>query len=755
MSADQDLAKRAATTAGVLPGILPAFAVTLFLSALLLFWVQPMFTKMVLPLLGGVPAVWNTAMLFFQTALLAGYAYAHLSSRFLGLRWQVILHVGLLALAAMALPIAVADGWTPPTEGMPVAWLIGLFAVSVGLPFFAVSATAPLLQRWFSHSGHETADDPYYLYGASNIGSMLALLGYPVLVEPTLTLAGQSGSWAMGYGVLGLLIVLCAVYLWRGAAGEGGWAIRTRPAVPQGTAATADRSVTWRRRAHWLALAFVPSSLLLGVTSHITTDIAAVPLFWVVPLALYLLTFVLTFSRKPLLKHEWMLRAQTLLFPILGMLFLLQQPMVPMMLLHLAGFFIGAMVCHGELWRRRPETSHLTEFYLFMSFGGMLGGVFNAMLSPVLFDSVLEYPLALVLACALRPWTALQLTLPEPAKIVAVVAPAALCLGAVMLLDLAEIEPWQAGMFAAIIILALTTYAQARQPIIFAACIAGFLSLVPVFLGEQGGIVVRERSFFGVHTVKTIEQGRVMALVHGTTIHGAQYRDPDRRRTRLTYYVEEGPAGSLFAALPDTDPPRRVGAIGLGTGSMACYRRPGEDWRFYEIDPTVTRLARDSGHFHFLSDCAPDIPIIHGDARISLERGDDGPFDVLIVDAFSSDAVPVHLITREAIELYARRLSPDGILLMHISNRNLRLRPAVGAVLAASGLSARFQRYVPEVVEADAIATAAVAEWVAASPDRAALDILDGDRRWEPLRPDPDIQPWTDDYSNIFSTLDW
>ena len=733
------------------PGILPAFAVTLFLSALLLFWVQPMFTKMVLPMLGGVPAVWNTAMLFFQTALLAGYAYAHLSARYLGLRWQVLLHVALLAIAAMALPIAVAPGWTPPTEGMPVAWLIGLFAVSVGLPFFAVSATAPLLQRWFSHSGHETADDPYFLYGASNIGSMLALLGYPVLVEPALTLAGQSGSWAFGYGVLALLIVVCAGYLWRHANGEG-WTLGARPAAPA-PGAMASTPVNWRRRLHWLALAFVPSSLLLGVTSHITTDIAAVPLFWVVPLALYLLTFVLTFSRRPILRHEWMLRAQVVLFPILGLLFLLQRPMLPLTLLHLAGFFVGAMVCHGELWKRRPETSHLTEFYLWMSFGGMLGGVFNALVSPVVFNSVLEYPLALVLACALRPWSAFRIRMPAPAEIAAVIVPAGLCLAATMLLGLAEIEPWQVGMFAAIVLLALLTYAEARQPIVFAACIAGFLSLVPLFLGSQSDILARERSFFGVHTVKVMKDGLITALVHGTTIHGAQYREPERRRELLSYYVAPGPLGSLFGSLPPTDPPRRVGVIGLGTGSLACYRRPGEDWRFYEIDPLVTHLARDAGYFHFLSECAPDADIIHGDARISIERGTDGPLDLLVVDAFSSDVVPIHLITVEALSLYERTLAEGGILLMHISNRNLDLRPAVAAVIDEVGLVARVQRYVPPDSESRALAT--VAEWVVASREPATLRILDADPRWEPLRPEPGARPWTDDYSNIFGALNW
>ena len=731
-----------------IPGILPAFAVTLFLSALLLFWVQPMFTKMVLPLLGGVPAVWNTAMLFFQSALLAGYAYAHLSARFLGLRWQVLLHVTLLAVAAMALPIAVVPGWTPPTEGMPVGWLIGLFAVSVGLPFFAVSATAPLLQRWFSHSGHETADDPYYLYGASNIGSMLALLGYPVLVEPALTLAGQSGSWALVYGVLALLIVLCAMYLWRGAASDG-WKVGRSPVAGAAVAA----SIGWRRRVHWLALAFVPSSLLLGVTSHITTDIAAVPLFWVIPLALYLLTFVLTFSRRPVLKHEWMLRAQTILFPIVGVVFLLQRPILPMTLMHLAALFVGAMVCHGELWRRRPDTSHLTEFYLWMSFGGMLGGVFNALAAPVLFDSVVEYPLALVLACALRPWNAIRIRLPSLGKVVAVAVPPALCLAATILFGLADIEPWQVGMLAGIVVLALTTYAHARQPIVVAVCVAGFLSLVPILLGSQGDILMRERSFFGVHTVKTIEGGQVVALVHGTTIHGAQYRDPDRRREPLTYYSQNGPLGALFGALPEAAAPRRVGVIGLGTGSMACYRRPGEFWRFYEIDPLVTFLARESGHFHFLSDCAPNAEIILGDARISLERETGRRFDLLVVDAYSSDVVPIHLITREAVTLYTSRLSEDGLLVMHISNRNMNLRPVVAALLAGADLSGRIYRYVP--AEAQLAVSNPISEWVVAGRDPAALRILDGEPRWKPLESVPGTRPWTDDYSNIFGALNW
>ena len=748
MTSSRDVVSVAERSA--IPGILPAFAVTLFLSALLLFWVQPMFTKMVLPLLGGVPAVWNTAMLFFQSALLAGYAYAHLSARFLGLRWQVLLHVTLLAVAAMALPIAVVPGWTPPTEGMPVGWLIGLFAVSVGLPFFAVSATAPLLQRWFSHSGHETADDPYYLYGASNIGSMLALLGYPVLVEPALTLAGQSGSWALVYGVLALLIVLCAMYLWRGAASDG-WKVGRSPVAGAAVAA----SIGWRRRVHWLALAFVPSSLLLGVTSHITTDIAAVPLFWVIPLALYLLTFVLTFSRRPVLKHEWMLRAQTILFPIVGVVFLLQRPILPMTLMHLAALFVGAMVCHGELWRRRPDTSHLTEFYLWMSFGGMLGGVFNALASPVLFDSVIEYPLALVLACALRPWSRDRVRLPAPGMIAAIIVPAAVCIAIAGLTGLAELSTAKIVWLSVFVLVAAACYIFAKLPWAFAVGIAAILGLVQTAPTDDRGssaVVARERSFFGVYAVTLKHDGRFAALVHGTTIHGAQHVDPGRRREPLTYFYRGGPVGSLFERLPNAGN-RSIGVVGLGIGTLACYRQPGEDWLFYEIDPLVTALARDESYFHYLADCAPDAPVIHGDARLSLERNADGQFDLLILDAFSSDAVPVHLMTREALALYRQKLGERGLLLVNITNRNVDLAPVLAALVADAGLSARTQRFVPDQSEFDGFIAAS--NWVIIAADETALAILDDDPQWQPLAPSPDTKPWTDDYSNIFRAMKW
>ena len=751
MTSSRDVVSVETRAAQALPGILPAFAVTLFLSALLLFWVQPMFTKMVLPMLGGVPAVWNTAMLFFQTALLAGYAYAHLSSRFLGLRWQVILHLGLLALAATALPIAVAPGWTPPTEGMPVGWLIGLFAVSVGLPFFVVSATAPLLQRWFSHSGHETADDPYYLYGASNIGSMLALLGYPVLVEPALTLAGQSWSWASGYGVLGLLIVLCAVYLLRGAMGEG-WAVRARPVA---MAMPADRSVGWRRRAHWLALAFVPSSLLLGVTSHITTDIAAVPLFWVIPLALYLLTFVLTFSRKPLLKHEWMLRVQPGFLLIAATLYLVHDPLVPLTLLHLSTFFVCTMVCHGELWRKRPETSHLTEFYLWMSFGGMLGGVFNAVAAPVLFDSVVEYPLALILACLLRPWFRGRIPDLNFRALLAIVFPAVGVIAAAAALGLADLGLAQIAWVMVFVLVAGAAHVFARLPWAFAlgiAAIFGMMQFAPTDDRASSTVVAHARSFFGVYAVTYKRDGRFSALVHGTTIHGAQHVDPDRRREPLTYFYREGPVGSVFERLPNAGD-RSIGIVGLGIGTTACYRQPGEDWLFYEIDPLVTELARDPRYFHYLADCAPDAPVIHGDARLSLERLEDRHFDLLILDAFSSDAVPVHLMTREALALYRRKLDDGGLLLINITNRNVDLAPVLAALVADAGVTARTQRFVPNAAAFEDFAAAS--EWVILAEDPATLAILDSDPRWVPLPPSPGTKPWTDDYSNIFGAMNW
>jgi spermidine synthase len=715
--------------------VLPLFAITLFVSATLLFWVQPMFSRMVLPALGGSPAVWNTAMVFFQTALLVGYLYAHLISRWLGLRRQVALHLLLLALAALTLPIGVAAGWTPPTEGTPVIWLIGLLAWCLGLPFVVVSATAPLLQKWFAASGHPAAADPYFLYGASNLGSILALLGYPLLLEPALTLARQNEAWALGYAGLAVLVAGCGLAVWR------------RPQVCDANDASPEpgaRTVGWGQRLHWLALAFAPSSLLLAVTAHITTDLASVPLLWVVPLTLYLLTFVIVFARRPVLRHGWMVKAQPFIIIPLALMFDQTAAFRLVLPLHLAAFFVSAMVCHGELARRRPATSHLTEFYLWMAFGGMLGGVFNALLAPVMFDSVLEYPIALVIACLLRP----TLDRGRGGLLATLALPFLVFLLMLLWRHVGPSDLGTAGVLAVLVPIALLLYSFAAQPLRFGLGIAAVLG-VALVAGEPNQVEARARSFFGVYTIRHDSTG-YRVLVHGTTVHGAEHTDPNNRREPLTYYHRAGPLGQIFAAFAD-HPPHAVAAVGLGVGTVACYRRPGQRWTFFEIDPLVERIARDARHFHYLEDCAPDADVVLGDARRSLQV-ETGPYDLMILDAFSSDAIPVHLLTREAFALYLDKLAPGGLIALHISNRNLDLAPVVASLLADAGLVGRLQTQVPSLEAQRAYRNAAT--WVAIARDEADLGALADDPRWQAV-PAGTAPPWTDDFSNLVGALRW
>ncbi|HEX8246418.1 MAG TPA: hypothetical protein VF541_23135, partial [Longimicrobium sp.] len=384
--------------------VLPVFTAAIFTSAFLLFLVQPMFSRFVLPMLGGTPAVWNTCMLFFQAALLGGYLYAHLGARKLGVRRQAAVHMVLLAAAALLLPISVA-GAAPRGGQEPIAWLLLHMLTTVGLPFFVLSATGPMLQKWFAETGHPGAANPYRLYAASNLGSMLALLGYPFLMEPRLRLMEQSRTWAMGYGVLAVLVVLSAVALWRLSPAAGASApAAADDASPVG--AIADAPVSTRERLVWTGLAFIPSSLLLSVTTFITTDVAPVPLLWVVPLALYLFSFTLAFATRPPLKHRWMLAAEPFFIAAVSLLLMYgftrrPEQVIP---LHLLALFVVAMVCHGELARRRPSVTHLTEFYLWIAVGGVLGGVFNVLVAPLVFTRTWEYPIVLTLACLARPW---------------------------------------------------------------------------------------------------------------------------------------------------------------------------------------------------------------------------------------------------------------------------------------------------------------------------------------------------------------
>jgi SAM-dependent methyltransferase len=751
------------------------FSLTLLLSALLLFLVQPMVAKMTLPSLGGTPAVWNTCIVFFQAALLLGYLYAHVLPKWLGVRRHAALHLFLLTVPFLVLPISLAAWHRPPGDTNPIPWLLTMLAGMVGLPFFVVATSAPLLQRWFSETGHAAARDPYFLYAASNLGSMMALLAYPFLVEPHLRLVEQSWIWLTGYALLALLIAGCALCLWRAPQQSTSSPVKriddAAPAAQEvaGSPLAARSSpITAIRRLRWIALSFAPSSLLLGFTTYLTTDIAAVPLLWVVPLAVYLLTFILVFASKPLLPHWLMVRLMPLAV-LVTLLFLLGETTGAFWLVapvHFVTFFLVPMVCHGELAADRPAAEHLTEFYLCMSLGGVLGGAFNALVAPLLFDTVAEYPLALALACLLLPrsrvavdqslwrWSDLR-------------APAVLAaLGLIVMLGLREFGPKPGSAYrgpppsvlllGALIVLCLPSV---RRPIRFGLCVAAVLLVhwLGPELGELGerGLHV-ERSFFGVHRVLVDAERRLHLLQHGTTQHGAQSLEPTRRSEPLTYYHRSGPLGQTFAALAEMKKAPAVAVVGLGTGSIACYLEPGQRLTYYEIDPSVLRIATNPEYFTFLSNTRGEVDAVLGDGRLTLAAAPDRRYGLIILDAFSSDAIPMHLVTREALALYASKLTEDGVLVFHISNRYLDLEPVLGDLAAEAGFVCRSQHESRDKIPADELAGGRLPSHYLVMARRVEhLGSLARDPRWRTVEPRPGARVWTDDYSNIISVWKW
>jgi MFS family permease len=688
---------RAGTAARRMSAVLPVYAGTIFLSAFLLFGIQPMFAKMVLPKLGGSPAVWSTAMVFFQAMLLAGYAYAHwLVSRF-SVRRAALIHVTLMVVVlATSLPIGIAAGFERPPQQGEIAWLLALFAASVGLPFFAVAANGPLLQAWFARTGHEHARDPYFLYAASNIGSFLALLAYPLAVEPFLRLQAQTSLWAWGFALLLAGIAGCAGL----GVGRGDGATAPQPLKAEPIAAS--------RKLHWLFLAFVPSGLLVAVTAHISTDVAAVPLLWVAPLSLFLLTFVIVFQRKPLLRHGWMLNLQLplLLLYAATIAFDLYLSWELQLLLHLGILFVTAMVAHGELAQLRPSAAGLTAFYLWMSLGGVLGGMFSALLAPLLFNSVIEYPLLVIAGVLCRP-----------------------------------------------------SISGIRLPR------AGAIVLASVALAGAGGIVVREaartdsvRSFFGIHRIIESKDGRFRLLGHGSTIHGAQrLRDDDGtpvsgRPEPQTYYHRGDGMADGIESLRQAHGGRlgAVAVIGTGAGTLACWKQAGEDWIFYEIDPAVLRIATDPARFNFFSSCAPDTRFVVGDARLTLADARDGSLDLIILDAFSSDAIPVHLVTSEALALYMRKLTPNGALLFNISNRNMELGSVVTATAGGLGLSTWLNTPIRTAERMKGMRTPPDIAMVARPGVDPGMLVTTG---WRAQRGASTVRPWSDDYADIVGAI--
>ncbi|MBM4262922.1 MAG: hypothetical protein FJ145_16015 [Deltaproteobacteria bacterium] len=724
------------------------YSTTIFLNAVLLFWVQPLVGKMILPLAGGAPAVWNTCLFFFQGTLLAGYVYAHLGSRTLGSRRHGVLHLALVAAAIFFLPIAFGKEALVALERYPATAILGALATSVGFPFFILSAGSPLLQKWFAETGHADAVDPYSLYAASNLGSFIGLILYPALLEPFLTLSEQNQLWVFGYGSLVLLLLLCA-----------GPLLRAKSVVPQidpaTTTAIVNEPLSLWRRLRWLLWSFAPSTLLLGVTTYVTTDVASVPLFWIVPLSLYLLSFVLAFARPRWAIHSLTVRLQGLLVCVSVVNYFAEAVKLPWLVagLHLITFFVTAVVCHGRLAGDRPPTQYLTEFYLWISLGGMLGGLFNSLIAPRIFLRLQEYPLAIIVAVMLRPHLVRD-SAKAKVNFRDFLWPA--LLGAVYYFLARNIDKitWLPDQLETPLLFALAALACisfAHRPLRFG------LGLLAVFLAssintDSATTLFRGRSFFGVYRVSVNSSATRNSLLHGTTLHGTQNLDPKQRTTAISYYYPTGPIGQIFQTFAQPRKNANVGLVGLGSGGLACYAKPGQSFTFFEIDPLIERIARDPKLFTYLRDCPARLSIVIGDARVSLTRSPSRHFDLLVLDAFSSDAIPIHLLTQEALQLYLTKLTHDGIMAIHISNRYLDLEPVLGRLADELKLFA--------LVRADSDHTEQEREhgkfsstWVVMTRAQKSLEALRKDERWQMLDSGPDL--WTDSYSNILRVIKW
>ncbi|CAG0966172.1 hypothetical protein PHYC_00996 [Phycisphaerales bacterium] len=790
--------------------MLRVFGFGIFLSAALLFLVQPMSGKVLLPLLGGSPSVWNTCMVFFQAVLLGGYLYSHVVSTRLAVRAQVWVH-GLVLVGAAAY-VAYLNLWPgsilarllsarmeASPHGAPAMWLMATLALLVGPQFLVVSATGPLLQRWFSRTRHGRAGDPYFLYAASNAGSLIGLLAYPLVFEPLLTRWQQHGAWAGG------LVLFVPLALWSGVTTAREAGVAASAPAPQAGAGP----VTMGRRLGWIALAMIPSSLMLGVTQHISTDVAAIPLLWVIPLGLYLVSFVWAFSpRLALSSRAWGRIVPVGVAGVAAMLLAgIHHPVLVLAGLHLATFLSVAMLCHTRLAESRPGAEHLTEFYLLLSLGGVLGGAFNALVAPVVFSSIMEYPMMMGAACIASPqvrdvWCVLSGARAKSVALISAVAIAAVVVVAAILLDAGEragsLRAMAAGdsQRASLLRFALvgvipTAGAFAcmvrRGGLRFAAAIAGLL-LVSPFVSVGTGVLYCERTFFGVHYVMTDPDNTRRTLRHGTTLHGLQIRtdfvlgasqpypdaafrerllfdgDSMTARERLpwlhlipgTYFHPSGPLGDVMRETTRSGRMGRIGLIGLGAGSILAYARPGSEISVFEIDPAVLRIAQRREYFSFAHDALRDetvrihFPALPGDGRVEIGKTPDGTYDLVIIDAFTSDAIPVHLITKEAVDTYRKTLKANGLIAFHVSSRYFDLSPVVSRIGKELGLVVR-SRLDGEVSDQQHGEAKQASNWVVLARDERSLGALAADPAWRSVA--PGARTWTDDYSNLLGAF--
>ena len=730
------------------------FLVTILMGSFLLFLVQPMVARMALPRLGGAPSVWNSAMLVYQALLLCGYAYAHRLSREVPRR-QAAIHIAVLLIAALWLPLGLAN-FTPPANGSPIFWVPWLLIASIGPLFFAVAAQAPLMQRWYALTGNK--GNPYALYAASNIGSFAGLIAYPLLVEPSMPMLSQNWLWTGIYAALVVTVALCSRMLWQ-TRGE---------LIGEEVAETQQSTLAWKRRLYWIALAAVPSGLMLSTTSHLTTDLMAMPLLWVIPLGIYLLSFSVAFAdnQRPAF---WIGKVAPMVLLVTGALVFMMTGRAAMigLVASLTMLFVIAVALHNEMFRSRPDPSQLTSFYLMMSLGGVIGGFFCAIIAPLIFDWTWEHPVLILIAALLLPQTR-YLSFGEGetfGKRGAMLLMLLLGLIALGLGIYAGIETgillsmWKVSILIIIFVIGVITIGQRFA---FAFAVAGLMLANGGWHNvEQSMANVRQRSYFGTYTINQSDNGRVRLLNHGTTMHGMQLLDAPTRP--VSYYSSTSGVGIAMAKASELyGSNASIGVVGLGTGTLSCYRKPGQSWQFFEIDPLIVNIARDSKTFSFLDRCAPQVPITLGDARLTLTKVPAGKFDILALDAFSSDSIPLHLLTKEAFATYRRALKPNGLLLVHISNRYLDLNPVVAAEARSGGWFSALRHDSPTEKLVDQGSRAS--EWIALSLDASKLAQLTGAvaakepkyydaKVWIKLDSSDGVRPWTDDYASVLPHL--
>ena len=749
--------------------VLPLYTLTVLTSAFLLFGVQPLAGRLLLPVLGGVPGAWTACLLFFQTALLLGYGWGEALSRVRSLRARIGLHIGLVLIPLAVLPPVPPDeaslGISPSTS--PTLFALAFLARSIGLPFFALSTTAPMLQSFFARTDHPAAARPYFLYAASNAGSLGSLLAYPFVIEPLLGLTAQSHAFGIGYAVLVVLVVLC-----------GAVTARRPRSFAEGTAATptaVDEAPTRAVRMRWLLFALVPSALLSSVTTYLSLDLAPIPLLWVLPLAAYLGTFIVTFGGGGREMPAWVSRVARLLGVVLVVATLVHanSPLWLLVLLHFAFFVLASLVSHGRLAKLAPAPVHLTEFYVWMALGGALGTFLTSVVATHVLPDLWEYPLAIAAGCGVTAKMAIpgmSQDAPTPGMSRAdLVSPIVVLVIGLGLLFAVGGSVLGTLPFAALLVfgpLAILAYRTSPRPRRYALALLSMILVGTLYRDHGATLLRRERGFFGV--LRVVDDGAYRVLLHGSTLHGSQAIRERELCEPLAYYTRSGPLGRAISARRAAIPGAIDAAIiGLGAGAIACYAAPGERWTFHEINADVVDVATDPTLFTFVDNARGEgatIDLVVGDGRQGLLHTPPGSVDLVMVDAFNSDSVPIHLLTREAVRVYLRALADDGWLLLHISNRTLNLTRVVSAIAEAEHLSVVVNGDATEIGGARAAQTAAQAgipgtsdgaspTWVVIARTSESLDPLRLSAGFIDLAPPRGAPAWTDERASLFEVI--